>query len=103
MRDTDYVFIKNGVGEVVWGPYEAQFNQTSHEDELRVVFHTSLLRNSFFTMITFLFILPIETKLFIETKIIWHKITLYLASTLIIYNGYQYIDNLLELQPYLDL
>ena len=26
VRDTDYVFIKNGVGEVVWGPYEAQFN-----------------------------------------------------------------------------
>ena len=30
------VVVKNGIGEIVWGPYERIPNQLAHEDELSV-------------------------------------------------------------------
>lgn len=97
------VYLKDGVEQIVWGPYEIQPNQLNHDTELAIVLYSNGVSSSIYLLLLFLMPIPYKIKEVIERPNAWNKVTLIVSSVLVIYFGYHYINNLLYLLPYLDL
>lgn len=78
------VVVKNGIGEIVWGPYERIPNQLAHEDELSVSILVNRIEQTLLTIATTLLTIPLahqnnQRKTYIDESI-WLSRFIYLIG-----------------------
>ena len=95
------VVVKNGIGEIVWGPYERIPNQLAHEDELSVSILVNRIEQTLLTIATTLLTIPLAIKTIKEKPTSMNQFGLVALFILLGYLIYLYVGHVFELQPYL--
>ena len=95
------VVVKNGIGDIVWGPYERIPNQLAHEDELSVSILVNRIEQTLLTIATTLLTIPLAIKTIKEKPTSMNQFGLVALFILLGYLIYLYVGHVFELQPYL--
>ena len=102
LKDKQEVYVENGIGQVVWGPYEINFPEPAHSDENVIITLVSNIRSTLLTLLTTLLALPVAFKDIKEKPTIWKKLGLVGIILFLAFLTYWYVSDVIELQPYLE-
>ncbi|MBR7553993.1 hypothetical protein ACFFJI_02485 [Allobacillus sp. GCM10007491] len=95
------VVVKNGTGQIVWGPYERIPNEMAHEDELRVSFLVVSIERTLLSIISILLPIPSTIKTIKEKPTSMNQFGLIALFIVLGYLIYLYVGYVFDLQPYL--
>ncbi|MFB9974205.1 hypothetical protein FPQ10_06465 [Allobacillus sp. SKP2-8] len=95
------VAVKNGIGEIVWGPYERIPNEMAHEDELRISFLVISIERTLSSIAATLLPIPSTIKAIKEKPTSMNQFGLIALFIVMGYLIYLYVGYVFDLQPYL--
>ncbi|MFC0014144.1 MULTISPECIES: hypothetical protein [Allobacillus] len=95
------VVVKNGIGQIVWGPYERIPNEMAHEDELNVSFLVHRIDQLLLSIATMMLTFPSTIKVIKEKPTSMNQLGLVALFIVLGYLIHLYVGYVFDLQPYL--